>query len=109
MPRKETDKRITATVDLETYEKLAAIAAKRNISVSRLLRNIIDSSIQNDGSIGATQFEMIMIRLNQVTDALTQLGSNVNNLQKTSLDAITSLIKLTKGDNYLFDEEDDQA
>ena len=107
MARKETDKRITATIDQKVYDKLAKVAKDRDMSMSQLLRYIIDSFIHDDGSIGGTQFEMIMIRLNQVTDALLQLANNANNLQRTTIEGISSLLQLTRGDNYLLHEDDD--
>lgn len=107
MPRKETDRRITATIDVDTYDKLEYIASKKNISISELLREAIDLEIRyaNEDYYPLARIEAE--RINQLTDYIIALGSNIKNLENLTIEGFASLINITKGDNYLFDEDED--
>lgn len=106
MPRKETDKRITATIEQDTYDTLEYIAKKKNISLSELLREAIDLEIRyaNEDYYPLARIEAE--RINQLTDYMASLGSRIGELEKVTIEGFSSLISVTKGDNYLFDEED---
>lgn len=45
------------------------------------------------------------MRLNQIIDGLAALSSNVESLESVMHSGFDSLIGLTRGDNYLLDEE----
>lgn len=106
MARKETDKRVTATIDADTYDKLEYIAKKKGISISELLREAIDLEIRYDNEDYYPLARIEAERINQLTDYVVALGSNIANLEKLTMEGFSSLINITKGDNYLFDEEE---
>lgn len=45
-------------------------------------------------------------RLNQLVDAMTSLSSNVRSLEDMTQAGFDSLLGLTRGDNYLLDEDE---
>ena len=45
-------------------------------------------------------------RLNQIIDVVTGLSSNIQSLESVTINGFDSLLKLTKGDNYLLEHED---
>ena len=105
--RKDTDKRITATIDEKTYDIMSKIAEQKNISISELLREAIDLEIRyaNEDYYPLARIEAE--RINQLTDYITALGSNMKNLENLVIEGFASLINITKGDNYLFDEDEE--
>ena len=46
-------------------------------------------------------------RLNQLTDLILTLSSNVKNLEDVTISGFDSLLGLTRGDNYLLEEDGD--
>lgn len=106
MARKETDKRVTATLDRDLYDKLVYVAEKRGQSLSECLRDAVQLLIRyvNEDYYPLARLETI--RINQLVDCITVLIASVDNLERTTIEGISSLINITRGDNYLFDEED---
>lgn len=49
--------------------------------------------------------DILTARINQVIDELRAVSTNVANLERVSTMGFDSLIGLTRGDNYLLDEE----
>ena len=45
-------------------------------------------------------------RINQLVDCITLLSANVKNLEHVTIEGFSSLINITRGDNYLFDEDE---
>lgn len=97
--------RFTASVDEETYERVLYWAKKNNLSINELLRDAINLYIahQNkDYDLPALEIQ----RLNQLVDQILSLSSNVGSLEKVVTHGFESLIQLTRGDNYLLEEDD---
>ena len=97
--------RFTATVDDKTYEHVKYWAEKKQISVNELLREAINAYIANankDYDLPALEIQ----RLNQLIDGLQVLSSNISSLEKVTVSGFDSLISLTRGDNYLLDNDD---
>jgi hypothetical protein len=107
MARKETDKRITATVDIDLYDKFKYIADKKGVSVSDLLRDAIILKIRYENEDYYPLAKLEAERINQLVDHMSILSSNVKNLENLTIEGFSSLINLTRGDNYLFDEDED--
>lgn len=107
MARKESDKRITATVDTDVYDKIQYIANKKNISVSEFLRDAIELKIRYENEDYYPLAKLEAERINQLVDHISILSSNVRNLENLTIEGFSSLLNLTKGDNYLYDEEED--
>ena len=106
MARKETDKRITATVDADLYDKCMYIAEKKNISISDFLREAIDLKIRYENEDYYPLAKLEAERINQLVDHISILSSNIKNLENLTIEGFSSLINITKGDNYLYEEEE---
>ena len=107
MARKETDKRITATLDTDTYDKIVYIAEKKGMSISEILREAIDLKIRYENEDYYPLAKLEAERINQLVDHISILSSNIKNLENLTIEGFSSLINITKGDNYLYDEEED--
>ena len=80
-------------------------AKKNGITINEFLKNAIDFYVayQNkDYDIPTLEVQ----RLNQLVDTTAVLSSNVSALEKIITSGFDSLISLTRGDNYLLDEDD---
>lgn len=106
MARKETDRRITATLDQDLYDKLAYVAEKKGVSLSECLRDAVQLMIRYENEDYYPLAKLEAERINQIVDCITLLSSNVKNLEHVTIEGFASLINITRGDNYLFDEED---
>ena len=107
MARKPEDKRVTATIDVDTYDKMQYIADKKNISISEFLRDAIDLKIRYENEDYYPLAKIEAQRINQIVDHISVLSSNIRNLENVTIEGFSSLLNLTKGDNYLYDEEED--
>ncbi len=107
MPRKEGDKRVTATLDRDEYDKLAYIAEKKGVSMSEALRDAITLLIRYENEDYYPLAKLEAERINQLVDHIGILSSNIKNLENLTIEGFSSLINLTRGDNYLFDEDQD--
>lgn len=107
MARKESGKRVTATLDAGLYDKLVYTAEKRKQSLSECLRDAIQLLIRYENEDYYPLAKLEAERINQLVDAFMLLSANVKNLENVTIEGFSSLINITRGDNYLFDEEDD--
>jgi len=97
--------RFTASVDETTYTQVQYWAKKLGISINDFLRESIEHYIayQNkDYDLPALEIQ----RLNQLVDTISILSSNVSSLEKVTVSGFDSLISLTRGDNYLLEQDD---
>lgn len=108
MPRKPGDKRVTATLTQDEYDKLAYIAGKKGVSLSDALRDAIALLIRYENEDYYPLAKLEAERINQLVDHIGILSSNIQNLERLTIEGFSSLINLTRGDNYLFDEEQDE-
>lgn len=106
MARKETDKRITATVDIDTYNKLKYIAEQKGISISDLLKESLSFMLQ----YGSDEFYPLAQRersqINMMIELMTQINNEALKVQRILIDGFNSLFAVTNG-NYL--EEDNYS
>lgn len=109
MARKETDRRITATLDIDMFDKLAYVAEKRGQSLSECLRDAVQLLIRYENEDYYPLAKLEAERINQLVDCITVLSANVRNLEHVTIEGFSSLISITRGDNYLFDEEDSEG
>lgn len=101
--KKITQRRFTASVDSDTYERAQYWAKKQNMSLNELLRNAIDMYLAHqvkDYDLPPLEIQ----RLNQLVDALATLSSNVNTLEQVVVSGFDTLLSLTRGDSYLDDD-----
>ena len=97
--------RFTACVDDELYHNVQYWAKKKGITINELLRDALALYIAHankDYDLPTLEIQ----RLNQLVDSLQILSSNVASLEKVTVSGFDSLISLTRGDNYLLDEDD---
>lgn len=107
MPCKPKDgtKRVSVTLDEEEFEILKFWAEKRGLTVNDYLRSAIELSIRRENK----DYDLAPLevqRLNQLIDVINVLSSNVRSLESVTVSGFESLIGLTRGDNYLLEEED---
>lgn len=107
MGRKPGDKRVTATLTQDEYDKLAYVAEKRGVSISDALREGITLLIRYANEDYYPLAKLEAERINQLVDHIGILSSNLKNLENITIEGFSSLLNLTRGDNYLFDEEPD--
>lgn len=100
-----TQYRFTAVVDDEMYHNVRYWANKRGISVNDLLRDALALYIaraNKDYDLPTLEVQ----RLNQLIDGFNALSSNINSLEKIVTSGFDSLVSLTRGDNYLLEDDD---
>lgn len=96
--------RLTLRIEEEEFEKLKYWAEKKGVNVNQYVSDAITRQIKWDiGDFDIPTAEQM--RLNQIIDALIALSSNVESLESVMHSGFDSLIGLTRGDNYLLDEE----
>ena len=78
--------RVTVTIDDDMYEKLKYWATMEN------------------GDYDLPKAEIL--RLNQLIETISVLSSDVKSLESVTIHGFDSLLNLTRGDNYLLEEED---
>lgn len=96
--------RLTVRINDEDFEVLKYWAKKKNININQYVADAITRQIKWDaGDFDIPTAEQM--RLNQIIDSLLALSSNVESLESTVHSGFDSLLGLTRGDNYLLDEE----
>jgi len=100
-PRKKVQVRLTD----DEYQQLTYWAAKDEVSINEWITEAIQRSIKfKNGDYDLLTLEQQ--RLNQLIDVVTTLSSNVQGLESVITSGFDSLLGLTRGDNYLLEEED---
>lgn len=97
--------RVTTTLDSDDYERLKYWAASREVSINEYIREAILFKIRWDNK-DYPMAPMEVHRLNQLVDVVTILSNNVRSLEQVTVSGFDSLLGLTRGDNYLLEEED---
>lgn len=103
-----TQRRVTAVLKEEDYQRLAYWAGQHEMSVNEYVRYAIDLAIRRDNK----DFDMPTLeaaRLNQMLDTMQVLSLNVGNLERTVTAGFDSLLRMTRGDNYLVSEDVDES
>lgn len=97
--------RVPLRVHPDTKERAAYWASKANISVNEYMAMAVEEKVRREnGDYDLPTLEIA--RLNQLIDQMGSLATNVGNLERVTLTGFDSLMGLTRGDNYLLDEED---
>lgn len=100
----KTEKRITANVDEDTYERVKYWSDRREISINDYIRLAVDNQIKYENRDFDIP-DIFVTRLNQIQGLLRDLESSNDNLNKTVVKGFDSLIGLTRGENYLLEED----
>lgn len=96
--------RLTVRLDDSDYEKIAHWANKEGRSVSEFMAEAALFRI-NYMLMDYPLAPLEVQRLNQLVDIIAGLSSNVHNLERVVTSGFDSMVSLTKGDNYLLDED----
>jgi hypothetical protein len=106
MAQKPNTKRVTATVSAELYDQMLFWADKKGISINQYLYDALEQAIaweNQDYPLPTIEAS----RLTQLVDIVAGLRADVENVNHVVSDGFRSLTTLTKGDNYLLDQSDD--
>ena len=98
-------RRVTVTLDSDTYERLKYWADKHECSINEYLKESLERSIKYENRDYDLP-EMEVQRLNQLIDVIAVLSSDVQSLESIVTSGFDSLLGLTRGDNYLLEDED---
>ena len=101
----ETQHRLTLRLSQTEYEKLAFWAQKNDMSINEFVPVLLEQYI--DIYNGDYQLPSLEVqRLNQLIESQAVLSRNVSALESIVINGFDSLLSLTKGDNYLMEQED---
>ena len=100
--------RVTATIPNEMHEQLTYWANKKGISINQYLYDALEHAIAWENQ----DYPLPTIeaaRLAQLVDIVGGLKADISNIHKVVDSGFNSLLTLTKGDNYLLDESDEDT
>ena len=97
-------KRVTFRVDMDQYESLKYRAQARGMTIDEFCRYAIDRVIAVESGDYEVQ-DLLVQRENQLIDLITSQSANIANLERIMIDSFSQLIGLTRGDNYLLEDE----
>lgn len=98
--------KFTIRLDADLKERMSYWAKKEGMSLSEYASEAIERSIRyenKDYDIPSAE----IARLNQLVDLITSLSTNVKNLENVTITGFDSLLGLTRGDNYLLEENEE--
>lgn len=105
MARDPSHKRVTVTLTPDEYERLKYWADRRRMSINEYMYHALEHMIGWENQ----DFDVpvaIVQRVNQLVDMIAGLRSDTSNLSDELHSMADSLLNLTRGDNYLLEDED---
>ena len=106
MSTRANAKRVTVTLSDDEYTQLVHWAKKHDVSINEYLHDCIEHMIK----WGAANYDLATAeirRLNQLVDGISVLSRNVKGLEDVITSGFDSLLGLTRGDNYLLEQDTD--
>lgn len=98
-------RRIQVVITDDDYIKLKHFAEKKEMTINDYVQEAI--SFMNKWQMGDVDLPTLEIqRLNQLVDGMAVLSSNVHSLEQVITSGFDSLLGLTRGENYLLEEND---
>lgn len=97
--------RVTAVVNDEDFNRIEYWAEKRGMSINDYVRFALDLAIKRENK----DYDLPSLeaaRLNQLVDAMNVLSFNVGNLEHIVSSGFDSLLRMTRGDNYLMGDNE---
>lgn len=97
--------RLTLRLTEEDFDKLSYWAKKADMSIQDFVPEILSQYVD----IANGNFELPTLeakRVNQMVEQIAVLSKNVKALEDIVVHGFDSLLGLTRGDNYLLEEED---
>lgn len=104
MASRAGSKRVTVTLSDDEYMQLLHWAQKHDVSINEYLHDCISHMINweaGDYDLPTAEIQ----RLNQILDSFKLMSRNLSSLESVITSGFDSLIGLTRGDNYLLDED----
>lgn len=112
MPKKQTvgedTHRLTLRLYESDFEKLSYWANKQGISINEFVPVMLEQYI----AIANGDYELPTLevkRLNQLIESQSVMSRDMQSLTSVVISGFDSLLKLTKGDNYLLEGEDGEV
>lgn len=98
--------RLTLRLTEKDFERLEYWSSKRKVSINEFIPILLDRWIAiENGNYELSTLEQQ--RLNQLIDVVKGLSMDIQNQGSILTAGFESLLQLTKGDNYLFDHDED--
>lgn len=97
--------RVTAVVNDDDYERIKYWADKKGMSINDYVRYALDIAIKRENK----DYDLPSLeaaRLNQLVDAINALTFNTANLEHIVTNGFDSILRLTRGENYLMDNDE---
>lgn len=100
--------RLTVRISEDEYNKLSYWAQHEGFSINEFVPVMLDRyiSIEN-GNYQLPTLEAQ--RINQIVDVLRTLSHDIESLTVTTTSGFDSLLRLTRGDNYLLVDSDEEG
>lgn len=96
--------RLTVRLSDNDFDRLSYWAGKANLSINEFILLMLDRWVDiENGNYQLPTLEVA--RLNQLIDVVLALSNNIQTLETISINGFDSLLKLTKGDNYLLEAD----
>lgn len=97
--------RLTIRLQESDFEKLSLMAKKKGYSINEFIVVMLERYIDiENGSYELGTLEVQ--RLNQIIEACNVMAINMASLESTVTNGFDSFLQLTRGDNYLLEDED---
>ena len=100
----KSSNRVTACLTDDDFERVKYWAEKKGMSINDFVRYSIDLAIKRENK----DYDLPSLeaaRLNQIIDALNALTFNTAALENIVTSGFDSLLRLTRGENYLLDDD----
>lgn len=104
-PKTEDRKRVTSRFADTDYQRICYWAEKHELSVSEYVHDAVLLAIAHENQDYDIP-DILVQRLNQVISGQENILSNVDGLAEVVESSMSSLLSLTRGDNYLLDDDD---
>lgn len=105
-PKVEERKRVTSRFCESDFMRIAYWAEKHDLTVSEYVHDAVLLTIAHENGDWGEIPDIIVQRLNQLISNTEVLNRNVNSVGEMVESSMDSLLSLTRGDNYLLDDED---
>ena len=97
--------RLTVRLSEKDFNRLEYWSNHAGLSINEFIPAILDRWVDfENGNYQLPTLEAA--RLNQIVDVVTSLSGNIQSLESITINGFDSLLKLTKGDNYLLEHDD---
>lgn len=103
--KKQPPHRLTVRIPEDEFQRLQYWADLNQLDINEYVLEAIELKIKHENK----DYDLPTLevqRLNQIIDVVGTLSSNVQSLEHIVTSGFDSLLGLTRGDNYLLEDED---